>query len=202
MQPFDRHCGIAAPLLQDNIDTDAIIPSREMNRVSKTGLGSALFAAWRYQAGAPGVRPEVKDFILNQPAYRAATILLGGANFGCGSSREYAVWGLVDFGIRSIIAPSFGAIFYSNCLSNGVLPVRLERAHIERIAAAAAQVEVNLELCEVIASCGRYPFEIDELDRSRLLAGLDDIDQTLRYRDDLDAYLARDAGLRPWARLN
>ena len=202
MQPFDRHTGIAAPLLQDNIDTDAIIPSREMNRVSKTGLGVALFAQWRYQAGAPGKRVERDEFILNQPGFREATILLGGANFGCGSSREYAVWGLVDFGIRSIIAPSFGAIFYNNCLSNGVLPVRLDRADVASIAAGAAQVEVDLERRAVIASSGRYEFRIDELDRSRLLGGLDDIDQTLRYRDDLDAFLVRDAAARPWARLN
>ena len=125
MQPFAAHCGVAAPLLRSNVDTDAIIPSREMGRVSKRGLSIGLFANWRY--ADPRARIPNPEFVLNQPAYAGASILLGGDNFGCGSSREHAVWALAEFGIRAILAPSFGAIFQKNCIANGLLPARLSR---------------------------------------------------------------------------
>lgn len=200
MQPFDTHTGVAAPLLRDNVDTDAIIPSREMNRVSKTGLAEALFAPWRYQ---PGGRVEEPDFVLNKPRFRTATMLIGGDNFGCGSSREFAVWALVDFGIRVIMAPSFGSIFFTNCLSNGVLPVVLQRTAIDGLARVALfeDIRVSLVECRVSASGRHWPFVLPDADRQRLLRGLDDIDQTLMHKSDLDAFKARDAQARDWARL-
>lgn len=132
MEKFTRLTAIAAPLLRINIDTDAIIPSREMKRVSKLGLSEGLFAGWRYQS--PGSRAENPDFILNREPYRKAQILLSGLNFGCGSSREHAVWALHEWGIRAIIAPSFGSIFQGNCVRNGIVPVILDNAVIETLA--------------------------------------------------------------------
>ena len=136
MDKFTELTAIAAPLLRINVDTDAIIPSREMKRVSKEGLGEGLFAGWRYTE--PGSRNEDPDFILNREPWRQAQVLLSGANFGCGSSREHAVWALAEWGIRVIVAPSFGAIFYGNCMRNGILPIVLPE---DRIQALAAQVE-------------------------------------------------------------
>lgn len=201
MQPFETHTGIAAPLVRDNVDTDAIIPSREMNRVSKSGLGEALFAPWRYQSGG---RIENPEFVLNQQRFRNASMLLGGDNFGCGSSREFAVWALLDFGIRVIIAPSFGSIFFSNCLSNGILPVVLERTAVDALARVALfdEIRVSLNTCQVSASGRSWPFVLPDADRQRLLRGLDDIDQILLYRDDLSAFKQRDAKERAWARLD
>jgi 3-isopropylmalate/(R)-2-methylmalate dehydratase small subunit len=200
VQPFETHTGIAAPLVRDNVDTDAIIPSREMNRVSKTGLGEALFAPWRYK---PGGRIENPDFVLNQQRFRHATMLLGGDNFGCGSSREFAVWALVDFGIRVIIAPSFGSIFFSNCLSNGILPVVLERTAVDALTRITLfdEIRVSLNTCQVSAGGRIWPFVLPDADRQRLLRGLDDIDQTLLHREDLEQFKERDAQQRPWARL-
>ncbi len=132
MEKFNRHEGVAAPLLRSNVDTDAIIPSREMKRVSKEGLGEGLFAGWRYLDVA--AREHNPEFILNQPGYEGASILLSGPNFGCGSSREHAVWALREFGFRAVIAPGFGAIFASNCLRNGILPLVLGEAQIAAIA--------------------------------------------------------------------
>lgn len=197
MQPFDVHEGIAVPLVRDNVDTDAIMPSREMNRVSKTGLADGLFAAWRYSEG----RTPNDDFILNEPRYRDATILLGGRNFGCGSSREFAVWALVDFGFRCVIAPSFGSIFYSNCLSNGVLPVRLSPGDVAKLEALAPthSMRVDLGECRITAGDITLGFDIDEGDRRRLLDGLDDIDRSLQYADELAAFRERDREARPWA---
>ena len=129
MEKFTTLTAIAAPLLRINIDTDAIIPSREMKRVSKDGLAEGLFAGWRYQT--PGSREENPDFILNQAPYRQARILLSGINFGCGSSREHAVWALHEWGIRAVIAPSFGSIFQGNCVRNGIVPVVLDNAIVE-----------------------------------------------------------------------
>src|SRR5450631_3947374 len=132
MERFTTLTAIAAPLLRINIDTDAIIPSREMKKVSKVGLADGLFAGWRYRT--PGSREENPDFVLNREPYRRARILLSGMNFGCGSSREHAVWALHEWGIRSIIAPSFGAIFHGNCVRNGILPVVLDNALVEQLA--------------------------------------------------------------------
>ena len=128
MEPFKQHTGIAAPLIHLNIDTDAIIPSREIKSVSKKGLENGLFAEWRYLS--LNTREENPTFILNQEPYRRASFILTGENFGCGSSREHAVWALYQWGIRAIVAPSFGSIFYSNCIQNGILPVLLKTEKI------------------------------------------------------------------------
>lgn len=208
MEPLRQLTAVAAPLLRDNVDTDAIIPSREMKTVSKTGLADGLFAGWRYTA--IGGRDPDPAFVLNQPAYAGARILLGGVNFGCGSSREHAVWALHEYGIRAVLAPSFAPIFAANCIRNGVAPVRLPA---EAVAALAAHVAVDppsrplivdIERGEVRASGGdasgmpRFPFTFDAESRDMLLEGLDAIDLTLKHRADIDAFLARDRAARPW----
>lgn len=203
MEKFTKLRAVAAPLLRANIDTDAIIPSREMKAVSKTGLADGLFAGWRYRT--IGGRDPNPDFVLNQPAYAGTRILLGGENFGCGSSREHAVWALFEFGIRAVVAPSFSPIFYGNCIRNGIVPVRLPA---DQIAAIAAQVEsdpptqqvtVDLERSRVVAPDGsEHAFEIEPEAREMLLEGLDAIDLTLKSRAAIDAFLVRDRSLRPW----
>lgn len=200
MRPLVRHEGIAAPLPIDNVDTDAIIPSREMSRVSRDGLGRSLFANWRYlAAGAYDPNP---DFVLNRPPFDRASVLVAGRNFGCGSSREHAVWALADFGFRVVVAPSFGAIFEANCWSNGILPVTLAVSEVERLAAAAgeAPVVVDLEACRIEAP-GLEPirFEVPPGRRADLMAGADAIDRTLAERAAIDAARARRNTQIPWA---
>lgn len=205
MRPFVRHRGIAAPLLRINVDTDAIIPSREMKSVSKSGLSPGLFAGWRYTT--PGGREPNPDFVLNQPAYAGASILLAGPNFGCGSSREHAVWALAEFGIRCIIAPSFGAIFHTNCIRNGLLPIVLDSDTLHELAAIVANdpqrnpIEVDLEQCTltVPGRDKRLSFEIQRQDRTMLLEGLDAIGLTLKSLDLINAHVAQDRLKRPWA---
>ena len=177
MEKFTTLTAIAAPLLRINVDTDAIIPSREMKKVSKVGLSDGLFAGWRYIA--PGGRDENPDFVLNQEPYRRAKILLTGMNFGCGSSREHAVWALHEWGIRAVVAPSFGAIFQGNCVRNGILPVVLDNALIENIARQVAAdpahrlVTVDLERCRLTAPDGVvHAFDVAAADREMLLEGL------------------------------
>ena len=165
MQAFTRHDGVAAPILRGNVDTDAIIPSREMKKVSKLGLGEGLFAGWRYrEVGGREINP---DFVLNQAQYAGASVLLSGPNFGCGSSREHAVWALKEHGIRALVAPSFGAIFANNCIRNGLLPLVLEETPIAHIAEWVAEdpqahtVIVDLPEQILYAGEGGYAFEID-----------------------------------------
>ena len=203
MEKFVELNAIAAPLLEINIDTDVIIPSREMKRVSKQGLGEGLFAGRRYTQ--PGGRDENPEFILNREPYRDAQILLSGSNFGCGSSREHAVWALSEWGIRAIIAPSFGAIFYGNCVRNGILPIELEDARVKEIAAtveahpAENRITVDLERQQVIAADGKTePFEISPADREMLMEGLDAIAVTIKRDDEILAIQARDKITRPW----
>jgi 3-isopropylmalate/(R)-2-methylmalate dehydratase small subunit len=203
MEKFVELNAIAAPLLEINIDTDVIIPSREMKRVSKQGLGEGLFAGRRYTQ--PGGRDENPEFILNREPYRDAQILLSGSNFGCGSSREHAVWALAEWGIRAIIAPSFGAIFYGNCVRNGILPIELEDARVKEIAAtveahpAENRITVDLERQQVIAADGKTePFEISPADREMLMEGLDAIAVTIKRDDEILAFQARDKITRPW----
>ena len=191
MMPFTTHTGTAAPLLRDNIDTDQIIPSREMKSVLKTGLSDGMFAGQRYLEG----RHENPDFILNQELYRGATILLSGKNFGCGSSREHAVWALKEYGFRAIIAESFGEIFYNNCVRNGILCVQLDGAII---AALGDIVSIDLPHQRV----GDVPFEIPKGDKHMLVEGLDAIGLTLQKIDDIDSWFAKDAQLRPWLSAN
>ena len=202
MDEFVRHEGIAAPLLRANIDTDAIIPSREMKRVSKHGLGEGLFAGWRYLSQER--REPNPDFVLNQPGYRGASILLGGANFGCGSSREHAVWALKEYGIRAIVAPGFGTIFAGNCVRNGLLPLVLPAEVIAAIAAwvSAApgqnRVLIDLQAQQLEAAGQTYCFEIDAGDRRMLLQGLDAIALTQTRGEIIERFHRRRQKLRPW----
>ncbi len=200
MQPLIRHEGVAAPLPIDNVDTDAIIPSREMSRVSREGLGRSLFANWRYQAA--GAYVPNPDFVLNRTPFDGASVLLAGDNFGCGSSREHAVWALADFGIRVVVATSFGAIFESNCWSNGILPVTLPAAEVERLVAAAgaSPFVVDLEACRIEAP-GLAPiaFEVPPGRRADLMAGADAIDRTLAERAAIDAARLKRNQEIPWA---
>jgi len=200
MEAVNRIEGVAAPLLRDNIDTDVIIPSREITSPSREGYGAKLFAPWRYHA--PG-GPENADFVLNQGPCRQARILIAGANFGCGSSREMAVWALAQFGIRCVIAAGFGAIFRDNCIRNGLLPVELPAATVATLAACAASRPagwcVDLSTCTVHEPSGTtHPFTIDAHEREQLLAGRDAIDLTWQHRSAIEAFEAADRQRRPW----
>lgn len=208
MEAFSKLEGIAAPMLIDNVDTDQIIPSREMKRVSKTGLGEGLFAGWRYTYDGTKKTGDNPEFVLNRPEYRAANILLAGRNFGCGSSREHAVWALKDHGFRVVIAESFGRIFRSNCARNGLLAIVLPAAAIAaledqtRIDPQTRRLLVDLEACEVHGPDGsRFTFKITESDRHMLLNGLDYIDFTLHFEADIDRFVETDRLTRPWAYL-
>ncbi len=193
MEKFTVLEAIAAPLLRINIDTDVIIPSRELTRVSKEGLRDVMFANWRYTE--PGGREEQADFILNQEPYRQAKILLSGDNFGCGSSREHAPWALRDYGIKCIISTSFADIFYNNCFKNGVLPLVLPPEQVREIMDKAESdpgIELTVDLVaqrvwdeseEISIS-----FEIDAARKDALVNGLDDIGLTLRMENDIGDY--------------
>jgi 3-isopropylmalate/(R)-2-methylmalate dehydratase small subunit len=203
MQPFRSLTAVAAPLVRDNVDTDAIIPSREMKTVSKTGLGEGLFAGWRYRE--IGSRDPNPEFVLNRPEYADAEILLGGDNFGCGSSREHAVWALAEYGFRAIVAPSFSPIFYMNCVRNGVLPVRLPAATVATLAEQVAvdpgarRISIDLDAQRLVSPDGeRHTFEIEPEAKEMLLEGLDAIDLTLKQKPAIDAFVARDRIERPW----
>ena len=200
MQSLVRHTGVAAPLLRDNVDTDAIIPSRRMSRVSRRGLGRSLFANWRYLESDDDTPDPA--FVLNRPAYRDASILIAGRNFGCGSSREHAVWALADFGIRVIMAPSFGGIFESNCWQNGILPIALPPDVVERLAGRTGDgpFEIDLEAREIRAP-GLEPvaFDVAEARRADLMAGADAIDRTLAHGAAIEAARVRRNRDLPWA---
>ena len=203
MSPLRRHRGVAAPLMRINIDTDAIIPSREMKRVSKEGLGEGLFANWRYSDVT--TREEHPDFVLNQPAFRGASILIAGDNFGCGSSREHAVWALKDFGIRVIVAPSFGSIFYGNCVRNGILPIRSDQASVDNLAAeieANPGIEFEIDLpaqCLTTPLGNNVEFAISAADKQMLVEGLDGIAVTQKRDSAILEFIAKDRSVRPWA---
>lgn len=205
MEPFVRHTGVSAPLLRINIDTDAIIPSREMRLVSKKGLGEGLFASWRYVL--PDSREANPDFVLNKPQYANTTIILSGNNFGCGSSREHAVWALAEYGIRAIIAPSFGTIFYQNCIRNGILPVVLDNDVVQALAADVSddpqrhKLTIDLQTQTVESVSGQQArFEIESGHKEMLLKGLDSIGMTLTFENDISAFEAQDATTRYWAK--
>ena len=198
MMKFKVHKGIVAPLLIDNVDTDQIIPSREMKRVGRDGLADGLFAGWR----------EEGDFVLDQPEFSGASIILGGKNWGCGSSREHAVWALVQFGIRAVIAESFGSIFRNNCARNGLLAIQLSAAQISEIkkqtceSPQAQMLTIDLEENQIHAPGGdKFSFETPHADRYMLLNGLDFIDYSLRYESSIDSFESNDRAARPWAYL-
>ncbi len=209
MMTFTKHCGIAAPMLRINIDTDAIIPSREMKRVSKLGLGESLFAGWRYIDRGKDTAILDPGFVLNQPDYVDTSILLAGRNMGCGSSREFAVWALTDYGIRAIIAPSFGAIFYTNCIRNGLLPIVLDEAVIAELAGQVTddpqqnRLSIDLSECIVMSPNGQsHPFKIEPVYRQMLMEGLDAIDITMKSDAAINAYTKSDRKKRSWAYLD
>ncbi len=197
---FTVESGRACLLDVPNIDTDIIIPQTELTTISRTGLGAGLFARWRYSEG----RTEKSEFVLNQAANRKARFLLAATNFGCGSSREHAVWALVDFGIRAVASPRFGEIFRTNCVRNGVLAAIISDEAYARLAALAREGGQGLELSFDLESgviCGEdleVPFQIDTGDRERLLKGLDEISETLTHLDAIKAFAHRDAERRPW----
>ena len=200
--------GVVAPIIVDNVDTDQIIPSREMKRVSRYGLGDGLFAGWRYNYDGMKKVGLRRNFVLNKSEHFGASIILGGENWGCGSSREHAVWALFDYGIRVIIAESFGRIFYRNCARNGLLAVELSAEHIEILAGQtgkspqSSRVLVDLSKGQIHAPRGEiFEFSIPESDRNMLLNGLDYIEYTLQHEGAIEAYAAKDKQARPWAYL-
>lgn len=195
MTPFTTLTAIAAPLIRDNIDTDAIIPSREMKSVGKTGLADGLFAGWRYSE--VGGRAPTPGFVLNDPRYASAEILLGGANFGCGSSREHAAWALAEYGFRAIIAASFNPIFRGNCVRNGIVPVELDAARF----ADDTELTIDLAAQTVTHNGTAHAFAIEAEAKAMLLGGLDAIDLTLQRRPEIEAFRSADRQQRPWAYL-
>ena len=200
-EPLKRHSGIAAVLMRDNVDTDQIIPSREMKTVSRSGLAEGLFAGWRYTE--PGGRTLDPDFVLNREGLSQASILISGKNFGCGSSREHAVWALQEFGSRVIIAKSFGEIFHGNCVRNGVLPISLEEETVLTLAGLAAPATINVDLeAQMItvgsASLAPIRFEVGEFAKRLLVEGLDPIALTMTDQAQIEAFFKRDQARRPW----
>lgn len=209
MQAFTIHEGIAAPLDRANVDTDAIIPKQYLKSVKRTGFGPNAFDDWRYlDPGEPDAdssrRRKNPDFVLNQTPFDRATILLARKNFGCGSSREHAVWALDDFGFRAVIAPSFADIFFNNSFKNGLLPVVLKDEEVDALFRRVSQqpglrIQVDLQTKEVRVPGGPvFHFDLDEYRRHRLLEGLDDIALTLQHADEIRAYEARRREEAPW----
>jgi 3-isopropylmalate/(R)-2-methylmalate dehydratase small subunit len=200
MEKFTTLTAVAAPLPLANVDTDKIIPARFLKTIKRTGLGVHLFDTLRYDENGR----ERPDFVLNQADYRNARILITHENFGCGSSREHAPWALLDFGIRCVIAPDFGDIFYNNCFKNGILPVRLPREVCDQLIedaklSANARLTVDLERQVVLRPNGQeIRFEIDPFRKHLLLNGLDDIGQTLQHADAIAAYETRRRAEQPW----
>ena len=210
MQPFRVLTGLVAPLDRANVDTDAIIPKQFLKSVNRSGFGPNLFDAWRYlDPGEPGMdmsrrRPN-PDFALNEPRYQGAQILLARRNFGCGSSREHAPWALGDYGFRAIIAPSFADIFFNNCFKNGLLPIVLPEAHVERLFHDAAafpgfKLTIDLERQTVATTDGGtvFRFDVDAFRKHCLLNGLDDIALTLTHADEIRAFEAKRKAEQPW----
>ena len=200
MDSFTKLDGIAAPLPLINVDTDMIIPKQYLKTILRTGLGVALFSEMRYEDDGS----EKPDFVLNQPAYREAEIIVTGDNFGCGSSREHAPWALLDFGIRCVIAPGFADIFYNNCFKNGILPIALPQEQVDKLMddaerGATARLTVDLESQTITGpDGGTISFDIDPFKKHCLLNGLDDIGLTMEKEDAIGAYEAKSATTMPW----
>jgi len=209
MQKFNVHMGLVAPMDRENVDTDAIIPKQFLKSIRKTGFGPHLFDAWRYlDAGFPGQDPAARkpnpDFVLNQPRYKGASILLARKNFGCGSSREHAPWALDQYGFRAIIAPSYADIFFNNSFKNGLLPIVLSEAQVgqlfdEALAFPGYQLTIDLERQVVIKPQGEeIAFEVQAFKKFCMLGGFDDIGLTLRQSDKIKAFEAERLATKPW----
>lgn len=209
MEKFTVHTGLVIPLDRSNVDTDAIIPKQYLKSIQRTGFGPTLFDDWRYlEPGEPGMdhskRTPNPDFVLNAPRFAGASVLLARENFGCGSSREHAVWALTDYGIRAVIAPSYADIFFNNSFKNGLLPLTLpaeviDQLFVEAQATTGYQLTVNLEEQQVVTPSGAaFAFSIDEFRKYCLLNGLDDIGLTLQHADDIRAYEAKRKQVAPW----
>jgi 3-isopropylmalate/(R)-2-methylmalate dehydratase small subunit len=200
MQKFTKLSGIAAPLDLVNIDTDMIIPKQFLKTIKRSGLGVNLFDEMRYDDD----RNEIESFVLNQPAYRDAQILVAGDNFGCGSSREHAPWAIADFGITCVIAPSYADIFYNNCFKNGILPIALPQEQVDVLMkdaekGANARIEVDLEAQTITSSDGEvFKFGVDAFKKHCLMNGLDDIGLTMEKAASIDAFETAAASARPW----
>jgi 3-isopropylmalate/(R)-2-methylmalate dehydratase small subunit len=200
MDKFDELTGVAAPLPMINIDTDMIIPKQFLKTIKRTGLGKNAFHEMRYTTDGE----ENPDFVLNKPAYRNASILVAGENFGCGSSREHAPWAIKDFGIKCVIAPSFADIFYNNCFKNGILPIALPTEDVDKLMddasrGANATVTIDLEAQEIRGPDGGViKFDIDPFRKKCLLEGLDDIGLTLQKQDNIAGYEEKAQAARPW----
>ncbi len=200
MEKFKELTGVAAPLPLINIDTDMIIPKQFLKTIKRTGLGVNLFDEMRYDDNGE----EISDFVLNKPAYRNASILVTGDNFGCGSSREHAPWALLDFGIRCVIAPSFADIFYNNCFKNGILPIQLPQEDVDKLMddaerGANAMVTINLEEQTISGPDGKtLSFELDPFRKQCLIEGLDDIALTLKHEQSITGFEEKTQSQRPW----
>ena len=210
MEPFRIHTGIVAPLDRANVDTDAIIPKQFLKSIKRAGFGANLFDAWRFlDHGEPGIDPSTRrpnpNFVLNEPRYRGASILLARRNFGCGSSREHAPWALADYGFRALIAPSYADIFYNNCFKNGLLPIVLPDSAVDRLFADVAafpgyKLTIDLERQRVQSVDGAvdFVFDIDPFRKRCLLNGWDDIGLTLQHADEIRTFEARHLAEQPW----
>ncbi len=209
MKNFTTHTGLVAPMDRENVDTDAIIPKQFLKSIRKTGFGENLFDEWRYlDSGYPGQDPASRqpnpDFVLNQPRYSGASILLARKNFGCGSSREHAPWALDQYGFRAIIAPSFADIFFNNCFKNGLLPIVLPDSLVhnlfnEALAFPGYRLTIDLERQVVVKPQGEeLPFEVQAFRKYCLINGFDDIGLTLRHADKIKAFEAQRLTQKPW----
>lgn len=210
MQTFTIHQGLVAPMDRENVDTDAIIPKQFLKSIRKTGFGPNLFDEWRYldQPGQPGVpesqRKPNPDFVLNQPRYKGASVLITRRNFGCGSSREHAPWAIDQYGFRAIIAPSYADIFFNNCFKNGLLPIVLSEAQVDQLfnevyAFPGYSLTIDLERQVIVKPQGEeIPFEVNAFRKYCLINGLDDIGLTLRHKDKIEAYEKERLATKPW----
>lgn len=208
MQKFETFTGTVCPLDRSNVDTDAIIPKQFLKSIKRTGFGPNLFDEWRYlDHGEPGMdnskRPLNPDFVLNDPRYQGASILLARENFGCGSSREHAPWALEDDGFRVIIAPSFADIFFNNCFKNGLLPIALDNDTVDRLFAMAQgeqalEISVDLAAQKLVVHGEEIAFDVDSFRKHCLLEGLDDIGLTLQHVDEIRAYEEKRKQTAPW----
>jgi 3-isopropylmalate/(R)-2-methylmalate dehydratase small subunit len=209
MTPFTTHRGLVAPIDRENVDTDAIIPKQYLKSIHKTGFGPNLFDEWRYlDKGEPGQDPASRkpntDFVLNQPRYGGASVLLARKNFGCGSSREHAPWAIGQYGFRALIAPSYADIFFNNCFKNGILPIVLPESQVDRLfneVAAFPGYELMIDLARqvvVMPQGDELPFEVQAFRKYCLLNGLDDIGLTLRHKEKIAAFEAVRLATKPW----